>query len=198
MSGLAERTVHTTDDQLMVFSDRRLDAESSKVDQGVELRLADVTEIDGREWIQMTLSDGSSRFALGASVRSHTDAPPDAVPSAPAVHPVLTAAGTATAATTAPSKDSTRIGATPAAAESGPASRSRARLVVAALCLLFMTIQGISLIDHYSRSEFEVVVIMAILGGGLFLPIRLRWVVLMVVCTMIFLMLPYLAPTPPR
>ena len=193
MSGLAERTVHTTDDQLRVFSDRRLEGESSKVGKGVEMRLGEITEFEGREWIQMTLLDGSSTFALCASVRSHTDAPAQATLSPSAVRPVLAAAGTAPAATAAPSKDSSPIAATPPTRQSGPGG---ARMVLGAVCFLFTVIQGLSLIDHYSRSHFEVVVIMAILGGGLFLPIRLRWVVLMVICAMIFLMLPYLAPTP--
>ena len=106
MSGLAERTAHTTDDQLLVFSERRLGVESSKLGKGVELRLGEVTEIDGREWIQMTLSGGSSKFALCASVRSHTDASLEAAPSPPAVRPVVAASGRATSTVAARSNDS--------------------------------------------------------------------------------------------
>lgn len=97
MSGSFERTVYTADDQLTVFSDRRLDAESSKVGKGIELRLGEVTEIDGREWIQMILSGGSTKFALFSSVRSHTDASLEAAPSPAAVQSVVAATGTATA-----------------------------------------------------------------------------------------------------
>src|ERR1039458_2102412 len=90
MSGLAERTAHTTDDQLLVFSERRLGVESSKLGQGVELRLGGVTGNDGR----------------GGAFPRQPRASLEAAPSPPAVRPVVAASGRATSTVAARSNDS--------------------------------------------------------------------------------------------
>jgi hypothetical protein len=75
MSNLAGRTVKTVDDALTVYSERNLSSAHIGLDKGVEIQLGKVSDVDGREWVEVTLLDGSGSFVLGSSVRSHTDIP---------------------------------------------------------------------------------------------------------------------------
>jgi type IV pilus assembly protein PilA len=45
------------------------------LDKGVEIQLDTVSVLDGREWVEVSLLDGTRNFALGSAVRSHTDIP---------------------------------------------------------------------------------------------------------------------------
>src|SRR5579872_3331860 len=75
MSDLAGRMVKTVDNGLSVFSRPDVNSESRQLDAGSDLQLGAVSELDGREWVELILPDASPGFALGASIRSHTDLP---------------------------------------------------------------------------------------------------------------------------
>jgi hypothetical protein len=69
----AGKTVKTLDDGLRVFEKRELgSAVRFQPPPGFEIRLGAVFEVDGREWIEAALPDGTSGYVLGSSARSHT------------------------------------------------------------------------------------------------------------------------------
>ncbi len=75
MNDLSGRKVKTVDNALRLFCQRDLISPSHPLDKGVEIQLGAVTDLDGREWVEVALLDGSFNFALGSAVRSHTDMP---------------------------------------------------------------------------------------------------------------------------
>jgi hypothetical protein len=67
------RTVKTVDDLLQVF--HGTDLESGVIYQipcGAEVQLGAMTEVEGRDWIEVNLQDGIAGYVLGSGVRSHT------------------------------------------------------------------------------------------------------------------------------
>jgi type IV pilus assembly protein PilA len=75
MNDLSGRKVKTVDNALRLFCQRDLISPSQPLDKGVEIQLGTVSVLDGREWVEVALPDGSFNFALGSAVRSHTDMP---------------------------------------------------------------------------------------------------------------------------
>ena len=75
MSDLSGRRVKTVDNALRLFCQRDLISPSQPLGMGVEIQLGTVSVLDGREWVEVALPDGSFNFALGPAVRSHTDMP---------------------------------------------------------------------------------------------------------------------------
>lgn len=74
MSALADRKVRTLDDSLRLF--QRCDLKSPVIGcipKGAELQLGAVSEIEGREWVEVAIPDGSHGYLVSASVRSHTE-----------------------------------------------------------------------------------------------------------------------------
>lgn len=71
-SSLAGRKVRTLDGALRVFEDRDFNsAVRSVLPYGAEIQLGATSEVDGREWIEAALPDGTSGYVLGSSTRSH-------------------------------------------------------------------------------------------------------------------------------
>ena len=71
---IANRKVRTLDDTLRVFQDRDLNSPViGHSPEGVEIQLGAVSEIEGREWAEATLPDGTSGYLVSASARSHTE-----------------------------------------------------------------------------------------------------------------------------
>jgi small-conductance mechanosensitive channel len=75
MADLSGHSVNTIDNALTVFSDRNLSSTFGLLDKGVSIQLGTVSVVDDREWVEVGLVNGSSRFALASAVRSHTDVP---------------------------------------------------------------------------------------------------------------------------
>ena len=74
IGSLAGRKVRTLDDTLRVFQDRDLNSPVIGHSRtGVEIQLGAVSEIDGREWVEATLPDGTTGYLVSASARSHTE-----------------------------------------------------------------------------------------------------------------------------
>jgi hypothetical protein len=70
---MPHKTVTTTDDTLQIFAARDLDSNVlTRVPKAVEVVLGDAMTVEGREWIQATLKDGTSGFVLAPSARGHT------------------------------------------------------------------------------------------------------------------------------
>lgn len=71
---LAGRKVRTLDDTLQVFQDRDLNsAVVGNFPKDVEIQLGGVSEIEGREWLEATLPNGTTGYLVSASARSHTE-----------------------------------------------------------------------------------------------------------------------------
>jgi hypothetical protein len=69
---LAGTRVQTFDNTLRIFEDSDFQsAVKSEVPYGTVLQLGATTEIAGREWIEVTLPDGTAGYVLASSVRSH-------------------------------------------------------------------------------------------------------------------------------
>ncbi len=67
------KTVTTTDDTLQVFAARDLESNMLvRIPTGAEVELGETGTVEGREWIQATLKDGTSGFVLAPSARGHT------------------------------------------------------------------------------------------------------------------------------
>jgi hypothetical protein len=79
MGSLAGRTVKTSDDGFRIFCNRDLASQSWIAEKGGEVRLGGVSDFEGREWVEVILPDQSINFALGATVRGHTDIPIEVV-----------------------------------------------------------------------------------------------------------------------
>jgi len=77
MSVLKGRKVKTVDDSLKVFSDRDVNSASRGLGVGFEIQLGAISEFEGRQWVEVILPEEPTKFALSASVRSHTDVPAD-------------------------------------------------------------------------------------------------------------------------
>jgi hypothetical protein len=83
-SSIANRKVRTLDDTLRVFQDRDLNSPViGQLPNGVEIQLGAVSEIEGREWVEATLPDGTTGYLVSASARSHTEAADKSVPPNP-------------------------------------------------------------------------------------------------------------------
>lgn len=71
---LANRSVTTLDGELKVY--KSCDPKSATVGsplRGTEIRLGSVEIVDGREWVEATLPNGDRGYALGPSLRSHSN-----------------------------------------------------------------------------------------------------------------------------
>lgn len=67
------KTVAATDDTLQVFTDRKLDSNVlARIAKGEEVELGETYVFEGREWIRVTIRDGTSGWVLAPSARSHT------------------------------------------------------------------------------------------------------------------------------
>jgi hypothetical protein len=67
------RKVKTIDDALVLYRERNLTSDViSHVPGDQEIQLGSTAVYEGREWIEVTLVDGSTGYALGPSVRGHT------------------------------------------------------------------------------------------------------------------------------
>lgn len=80
---VAPRKVRTIDSALQVFADRDLNSVSRQLGEGVEIQLGATSECEGREWVEVNLPEGPFGFALGASIRGHTDIRADVYHAAP-------------------------------------------------------------------------------------------------------------------
>lgn len=66
-------SVTTTDDTLRVLASPDLHSEVlAQLPKGTVVKLGDVATFDQREWMKLTLEDGTSGYALAPSVRGHT------------------------------------------------------------------------------------------------------------------------------
>jgi hypothetical protein len=73
-NSLAGCKVRTLDDALRVFQDHDLTSPViGQLPKDVEIQLGGVLEIEGREWVEATLSDGTTGYLVSASARSHTE-----------------------------------------------------------------------------------------------------------------------------
>jgi hypothetical protein len=67
------KTVTSTDDGLQIFAARDLDSNVlARIPKDVEVELGDTSIVEGREWFQATLKDGTSGFVLAPSARGRT------------------------------------------------------------------------------------------------------------------------------
>jgi hypothetical protein len=81
IGSLQGRKVRTLDDTLRAFQDRDLNSPViGQLPAGVEIQLGAVSEIEGREWVEATLPDGTAGFLVSASDRRHTEAADESVP----------------------------------------------------------------------------------------------------------------------
>src|ERR1051326_6078576 len=76
---LAGKKVHV-DDVLQVFKSRDLKSDVlSQPGKDTVIQLGVVSDVDGREWIEATLPDGTFGFVLGPSVRSQANSPAESL-----------------------------------------------------------------------------------------------------------------------
>jgi hypothetical protein len=75
--------VKTIDSTLQVFTDRNLNSVAHQLGKDLEIQLGATSECEGREWVEVESPEGPSGFALGASIRSHTNMPAKAYHAAP-------------------------------------------------------------------------------------------------------------------
>jgi hypothetical protein len=67
------KTATTTDGTLQIFAACDLDSSAlARIPNGVEVELGDTITVEGREWIQARLKDGTAGFVLAPSARGHT------------------------------------------------------------------------------------------------------------------------------
>lgn len=65
--------VTATDDLLEVYQDRDLGSRViAQLTKGLEIQLGEASVHEGREWIEVTLQNGSAGFVLGPGARGHT------------------------------------------------------------------------------------------------------------------------------
>jgi hypothetical protein len=68
-----QKIVTTVDDMLQIFSARDLESSVlARIPKGVDLQLDEPTTVEGREWMQAMLNDGTFGFVLAPSARGHT------------------------------------------------------------------------------------------------------------------------------
>ena len=73
MGDRSGRNVRTTDDALHMVRSWDPGSVPCRLGGGVEIRLGAVSEIEGSEWVEATLPDGTTGYILGTALRGHTD-----------------------------------------------------------------------------------------------------------------------------
>ena len=73
-NSLAGCKVRTLDDGLRVFQDHDLNSPViGQLPKDVEIQLGGVFEIEGREWVEASLLDGTTGYLVCASARNHAE-----------------------------------------------------------------------------------------------------------------------------
>ena len=76
--------VTVIEDGLQIYTERDLNsAPLPPIDKGTKIEIGGTAELDGREWIELTLPDGKSGYSIGPNLRTHTTLGPVSVLNAP-------------------------------------------------------------------------------------------------------------------
>lgn len=73
VSSLADCRIRTVDGAVRILQDRNLDsAVVAELPEGAEVQLGAASYVDGREWLQVTMQNGTAGYVLGPMARGHS------------------------------------------------------------------------------------------------------------------------------